>query len=448
MKCLVQRQIVLMADENLRLSLPLCNGYSEMEMDMFFRRKKLSGKKGELEEKVDEETGAQIDEEVIGEETSSKESSVAENQFTREHVKPVSKDDIKRVVRENCEMAGEVDTQIKNIKHEYEKVTSALTDMQKIDRITGEDRKELIDICKNIVNLVKERNNYKNRTMTITESQMRKFEPYEEILVDEIRKMYGAEAYQKAIESDISNLKKEKRLLRNEHRDIVERQTALKSMAIVLSVLIISLFVLFVVIYYTLKIDMTFPYLGTVLLAAISSTVIFIESNKNRRGIAVNERKMNKAISYMNKVKIKYVNNVNMLDYNCEKYGVTGGKDFENKWNEYCRMKEFERRFRENTDKLNFNSECLMDILKENEVVDREKWISNAIAIIDDREMVEIRHDLNQQRQKLRERIEYNEGIKANLVKEIDELISENKDMQNEIIDIVKQYNKNITSQQ
>ena len=236
-------------------------------------------------------------------------------------------------------MAGEVDTQIKNIKHEYEKVTSALTDMQKIDRITGEDRKELIDICKNIVNLVKERNNYKNRTMTITESQMRKFEPYEEILVDEIRKMYGAEAYQKAIESDISNLKKEKRLLRNEHRNIVERQTALKSMAIVLSVLIISLFVLFVVIYYTLKIDMTFPYLGTVLLAAISSTVIFIESNKNRRGIAVNERKMNKAISYMNKVKIKYVNNVNMLDYNCEKYGVTGGKDFENKWNEYCRMK-------------------------------------------------------------------------------------------------------------
>ena len=320
--------------------------------------------------------------------------------------------------------------------------------MQKIDRITGEDRKELIDICKNIVNLVKERNNYKNRTMTITESQMRKFEPYEEILVDEIRKMYGAEAYQKAIESDISNLKKEKRLLRNEHRNIVERQTALKSMAIVLSVLIISLFVLFVVIYYTLKIDMTFPYLGTVLLAAISSTVIFIESNKNRRGIAVNERKMNKAISYMNKVKIKYVNNVNMLDYNCEKYGVTGGKDFENKWNEYCRMKEFERRFRENTDKLHFNSECLMDILKENEVVDREKWISNAIAIIDDREMVEIRHDLNQQRQKLRERIEYNEGIKANLVKEIDELISENKDMQNEIIDIVKQYNKNITSQQ
>ena len=422
---------------------------------MFFNIKKLFGKKGESEEEIDKETGAQIDEDVIKEETSSEKRGRAENgadtienEFTRESVKPVSKDDIKRVVRENCEMAGEVDTQIKNIKHEYEKVTSALTDMQKIDRITGEDRKELIDICKNIVNLVKERNNYKNRTMTITESQMRKFEPYEEILVDEIRKMYGAEAYQKAIESDISNLKKEKRLLRNEHRDIVERQTALKSMAIVLSVLIISLFVLFVVIYYTLKIDMTFPYLGTVLLAAISSTVIFIESNKNRRGIAVNERKMNKAISYMNKVKIKYVNNVNMLDYNCEKYGVTGGKDFENKWNEYCRMKEFERRFRENTDKLHFNSECLMDILKENEVVDREKWISNAIAIIDDREMVEIRHDLNQQRQKLRERIEYNEGIKANLVKEIDELISENKDMQNEIIDIVKEYNKNITSQQ
>lgn len=352
----------------------------------------------------------------------------------------VSKDDRQRFVRDCCESVMENDRQIEEAKKEYEKITSHLADIQKIDRITGNERKEMVDICKNIVNLVNERNRYKNRELTITESQMRKFEPYEEILVDEIKKMYGAETYQKAIESDIENLNIEKQKLYDEKQEIFEKQNALKAMAKGLSILIISLFVLFIVIYYALEVDMTFPYLGTILLAAISATVIFTESNKNRRDMVLNGRKINKAISLMNRVKIKYVNNVNMMSYNCEKYGVKDAKDFESKWNEYCKMKEYERRFRENTDKLNFNSENLVDFLRQKNIMDCDIWISQAIAIVEDKEMVEIRHELNQGRQKMRERIEYNEKIKANTVKQIDELIKQYPEQQNELLDIVRKY--------
>ena len=55
-------------------------------------------------------------------------------------------------------------------------------------------------------------------------------------------------------------------------------------------------------------------------------------------------------------------------------------------------------------------------------------------------EMVEIRHELNKGRQKLRERIEYNEKIKADTVQQIDELIQQYPDMQKELFDIVKEY--------
>lgn len=358
----------------------------------------------------------------------------------QEKFSSVDRKDQKRLVRECCESAMENDRQIAEAKKEYEKITSHLSDIQKIDRISGSDRKEMVDICKNIVNLINERNRYKNRTLTITEAQMRRFEPYEEELVDEIKKMYSAEAYQKAIESDISNLKKEKELLYNEQREILGRQNSLKSMAKVLSVLIVSLFVLFVVIYYALETDMTLPYLGTVFLAAVSATVIFLEANKNKRDMLLNDRKVNKAVGLMNRVKIKYVNNVNMLSYNCEKYSVKNAKDFEEKWNEYCKMKEYERRFRENTEKLDFNSECLVSLLQENGIVDSEIWTRQALAIIDEREMVEIRHVLNQGRQKLRESIEYNEKVKAGTVQQIDELITSYPDMQDELLGIVKEY--------
>ena len=54
--------------------------------------------------------------------------------------------------------------------------------------------------------------------------------------------------------------------------------------------------------------------------------------------------------------------------------------------------------------------------------------------------MVEVRHELNQRRQMLRERIEYNESVRAEKVNQIDELIAENPDMKGELLGIVKKY--------
>lgn len=197
-------------------------------------------------------------------------------------------------------------------------------------------------------------------------------------------------------------------------------------MAKILVLLIISLFVLFIVVYYAMAIDMTFPYLGTILLAAVSATVIFVESNKNRHDMALADRKMDKAIGLLNRVKIKCVNNLNLLDYNRQKYSVVNAAQFEQYWNEYMKAKEYERKFRENTEQLNFYCEELIAILKGQELKEAEIWISQVPAIIDNREMVEIRHKLNTRRQLLRERIEYNETVKKEFVESIDGILQEN----------------------
>jgi hypothetical protein len=293
------------------------------------------------------------------------------------------------------------------------------------------------------VKLTRERSRYKNRNLTISDVMMRRFEPYENELVDEIKKMYEAEAYQKAIDGDMEKLQEEKKKIHAEKQEIIEKQNALKKMAKILIVLILSLFVLFVAAYYTLYIDMTFPYLGTILLAAVSATVIFVESNRNRRDMALAERKMDKATGLLNRVKIKCVNNLNLLDYNKQKFCVANAAEFEHYWNEYMRAKEYERKFRENTEQLNYYCEELLDLLKENQVLDTEIWISQVLAIADDREMVEIRHKLNTRRQLLREQVEYNENIKKNFVAGIDEILQENPVNKEEILKIVEKFNQN-----
>ena len=74
------------------------------------------------------------------------------------------------------------------------------------------------------------------------------------------------------------------------------------------------------------------------------------------------------------------------------------------------------------------------------EIRDREIWLSQVLAIIDPREMVEIRHGLNVQRQRLRERIEYNEEVKKEFIQSIDRLLQENAENKEELLSIVQGY--------
>ena len=252
--------------------------------------------------------------------------------------------------------------------------------------------------------------------------------------------MYNAQAYQDEIEGDIKNLKKEKDSLYSQRKEIIAKQNALKGMTKVLAVLIISLIVLLIVIYYATKTDMTLPYLGVVALAGVSAAMLVFESSKNRRDIILVERKINKAITLLNKVKIKYINNINVLDYNCNKFGVKNAKDFEEKWNEYCKMREYEKKFRENTEMLNANNENLVIMLKELGVKDADIWISRCEAIVDSREMVEIRHELNQRRQMLRERIENNEKLKEGIISQLDAMINAHPEIKGELLGIIKEY--------
>ena len=363
-------------------------------------------------------------------------------EYQTEKVEPSSKDAQKRYVTECCQAIKEVDREIKKIRDEYQNVTDYLKDIQKIDRVAGEERIKLNEYARNIVRLNRERSQYKNRNLSISDAAIRRLELYDTDLVTEIKGMYAAETYQKALDGDLKMLHEEKGRLREEKKEIVEKQNSLKGMAKVLTALILSLFVLFVVIYYALKTDMTLPYLGTVFLAAISATVIFLESNRNHRDMLLTDRKMEKAISLLNRVKIKCVNNLNLLEYNKEKFGVKDAADFERLWQEYCKAKEYERKFKENTEQLHYYNEKLLDFLREQELKDCEIWLGQVLAITDDREMVEIRHRLNGQRQKLREQIAYNQSVQKGLVEQIDQMIAKHPENKKEIMEVVKPYSQ------
>ncbi|NLC19479.1 MAG: hypothetical protein GX757_09750 [Clostridiales bacterium] len=332
-------------------------------------------------------------------------------------------------IRDNCEQIMEYRKQIEEAKLEYKAVTSYLTDIQRIDMVPLDQRGSIEEAARNIYNLTRERNKLKNRSSILTDSQYHLLEQYEPVVQKDLAKIINCEDYQAKIEQDLAKLEKERKRLNREYSDIKNKQSFLKGLAIVISAVVGLLFIMFIILSSIMDANYSIPFMMTVLMGTVSAVFIFMEARKNVVAIKLVQSKLNRQIMLMNKVKIKSVNNRNYLEYEYSKYNVDNGNQLKQLWDEYVRIKEESRKYLTNTQLLEFNNNTLIKELKKFGVADAEIWIFQPLAIIDSKEMVEVRHRLNERRQKLRERIDLN-------TKQMEEALNEIKSIMEKYPDI------------
>ena len=341
---------------------------------------------------------------------------------------------------DNCELISESDRQIEEAKVEYQAVTSYLTDMQRIDMSLKEQREKLEEAARNIYNLTRERNLFQQKNTILTDRQYRLFERYEMQLPRELPEIKEREEYQDKIHRDMEFLEKEKNALAAEQEDIISKQGYLKWIAITTSIIVVFLFIIFALLENYSEANLSIPFLLTVLMGMASSLYIFMEARKNTYAIQFVQAKQKRQIMLMNKVKIKSVNNLNFLEYTYNKYTVDNYDKLKALWEEYIVLKEEARKYQTNTQMLNFYNNELMKELKEIGVSDSEIWIYLPSAIIDSKEMVEVRHRLNVRRQKLRDRIDTIMKQKEESLEVIKSTIKENPESAQEANLILKRY--------
>lgn len=355
-----------------------------------------------------------------------------------------SKEDRVAFIRENCEQILESQKQAEETKVEYQLVTSYLSDMQKIDLIPLEDKSEINDSARKIVTLTREREKYQSSNVRISSRQFKYIERYEDDIPTEIKKMKENEDYQIIIKNDMRHLEGEKGVLKYQKKEIIEKQKYLKGLSIIVSILGIVLFLLFIAINYVFNANMLIPFLLTIIMMAVAASYIFYEARKNRYDMKLLGLKQNKAIYLLNRVKIKYVNNTSVLDYSYSKHMVSNYHEFRYLWEQYLRAKDEAKSYKQNSDLLSFYNELLVKELTKYRISDPEVWIYQAVAIIDPKEMVEVRHRLNVRRQKLRERIDYNNNLKESGISEIQRMVNSKNSFRDEIVNILSEYQINI----
>lgn len=326
------------------------------------------------------------------------------------NVRKLGTHDMEVYVKQQCDIMEEAAEHIENVKAEYEAVTEEFNDIQLIDEAPQDIKNKIISCAEIIDSMMVDRRILKSTEHKLSNSAYRRMETFEDEIPSGIKLMQAQEEYYDAVKQDLRVLEGERMNLRLESKALVKRQLQIRSLARTAFAAMVVVFIIFIVSMVIVENDAdTALFIVISLLAAILAVGMFAILKVTERNVLVTEIKLNKATGLLNKIKIKYVNAANTLDYEYSKYGVKSAYELENKYKLYEEMKAEQSRMLDMTSSLNSAENDLESILRKLGLSDPHIWFGRVKAFINPKEMVEVRHELNTRRYKLRQQIEYNE---------------------------------------
>ncbi len=313
---------------------------------------------------------------------------------------------------QNCvDQMMEASKELENLNFEYNMVTSYLKDMEEIEALPESERAELNASAQKIQDLEDKQDVYLKKKNRMSDEKFHQMERMEADAEEGCRKLTESEEYQSRIRQDMSRLEGEKHAYLYRKGELKGAIADSKGMAMIISMALVVCFVVLLALKYVLDMDTQLGFLLITGLAAFAILMLYMKYTESVKELKKVEKGINRIILLQNRVKIRYVNNTNLLDYLYMKYQVASGKEFSNLWEKYKVEKEERKSYRAAELELDECQQEFLNILKCYQVKDPAIWLHQTAALLDNKEMVEIRHNLIIRRQSLRRRIDYNKEM-------------------------------------
>lgn len=336
-----------------------------------------------------------------------------------------------------CEQLIDVANHVEETKREYQVVTEYLTDIQRIEELPPQMAEELVGVARNIDRLDNNKKVYLQSENLLSMDKFNTMEKYENDIIDTVKNLNEMEMRDTLLKNDMGHLEGEKEDLRFGRDDLADRIDHVRIFMVATLVLFLLVVSTMLVVALATKRNMTIPVLVAGAVAAFFFAVAYISSLTMNRELKDYVAKINRAISLLNKVKVKYINNVNALDYIYEKYDINSSKELERDWELYNQMVRDAKKYYQTNSELRDEESKLVKLLKSYGIKDAEVWTKQVHAFIDKRELVEIKHGLITRRQKLRERLGTCDKIQENANIGLRACVAENPGLESLILDML-----------
>lgn len=349
---------------------------------------------------------------------------------------------LEHYILDSCEQIIATTKEIESERKEYKNVTAYLNDVTKIENLPEDKRNRLTEVANNVVELTKAQYTYEHAAPRITDSQYLVMKENAQDIPDTISRMTENEAYQESVQKNMRFLEGEKSRYEMERDDEKHRMGLMRILGILLLVVFASVLVLIYLLRELTGADTSWGTLLVILISAAIGVMIFLQYSASRQNAKKALKQLNKTISMLNSVKIRYVNITNAIEYVKEKYGVNTAAELNYVWEQYLLASKEREQYRNNNTELEYFSDRLSQRLNELELYDADLWLNQTNALINRNEMVEVKHDLIQQRKAIRKRIQENTAAVKSERDEIDNLMREHNYYVPEILEIIQSVDK------
>lgn len=361
----------------------------------------------------------------------------------RDRINLHEKEQRQRYLQSCLEQMKDAETEIGELKKEYGVVTAYLTDMEEIEALPPQQRKKLNLIADKIVTYEAEKNLHEEGTNRMAEADFERMDRMGEEAGEGIDKLTEAEDYQEKIRQDMRRLSGERHAYQYRKHELSGLLTNLRGMVIITAFAFLACMGILLSFQLLMEMEVRIGYLLASGAAAIAIFLIYLKYMDSMKEKGQVERAINRLILLQNRVKIRYVNNTNLLEYLRMKYSVKSAQELIDLWEDYETEKEERAKCEElHAELVSLRGEMLT-ILRGCRIRYPEIWLHQAEALIKKGEMVEIRHGLILRRQKLRAQMDYNEHLAESAQGEIRSLAEEFPIYAPEIMELVSQYEEN-----
>lgn len=346
----------------------------------------------------------------------------------------------KKYIRSLIEQIKESSGELDKLSYEYNLVTASLKDMDELDALPQNQKDELRDTAKRVLYFEEEKKDYNEKKNRMSDAQFYSMERLEDVMPKAYDDIKQAEDYKVLIKDDLSKLDGEKHAFLYRQGELGHDIENCKGMVIICAVAMALCMVMLLVLQFGFDMKTSIGYIVVGFSGAIALTVLYIKYLEYTQELVKTQKGINRIILLQNTVKIRYVNNTNLLDYFFMKYNTKSAKELNRLWNLYQEEKKEREIDKKNEEELMIQRSDLLKILRRFQLHDVQVWIHQPQALIDRNELIEIRHNFILQRQKLRSRIDYNKRLAKDGEKELKEFSRNYPQYAKEVLELMEQY--------
>lgn len=321
---------------------------------------------------------------------------------------------------ERLEQIAEVVREIEEEKAEYRVVTAYLNDIYTIGGLPPKVKENVEDAATNIVNLERARQEFLHMEKKISDVQYTAIQKEEKDVPGIIKRLRSNETYMETLEKDMKYLIRERdEWLFYKEELLIEEKKLQNGIRLTAGLGILSAaFLLIYQMMMEVRMDLAWTIYLFILVAVVC--VLSIKIMNAQKAYRRASKNTDRAIQLLNTVKLKYISITNAIDYCREKFHVKNADEFNYIWEAYLEAVKQREKFEINNDDLRYYNNRLVRMLSEYQLYDAKVWVSQAEALVDHKEMVEITHRLNERRQKIRTRIEKSTEMVKGYIKDIE----------------------------